>query len=38
MSLRLDVQGKTYAQELLHFPVTVTVTVTVTRALMGDAA
>jgi len=32
VSLRLDVQGKTYAQQLLHFPVTVP------RALLGDAA
>ena len=32
VSLRLDVQGKTYAQQLLHFPVTLP------RALMGDAA
>lgn len=32
VSLRLDVQGKTYAQQLLHFPVTVP------RALVGDAA
>jgi len=32
VSLRLDVQGKTYAQQLLHFPVTVPL------ALMGEAA